>query len=84
MTRLCTDGARNACSMLYGAAWRAAKAMGFARILTYTLASETGVSLRAAGWRPSGTTKGRAWGCSSRPRQSKHPLDDKVRWEMRA
>ena len=50
VTRLCTDGTANACSFLYGAAARAAKALGFRRIQTYILAEETGVSLKAAGW----------------------------------
>ena len=51
VTRLCTDGSPNACSFLYGAACRAAKALGFKRIQTYILKEETGVSLRAAGWK---------------------------------
>lgn len=50
VTRCCTDGGRNACSFLYGAAARAAKALGFARIQTYILADEPGVSLKASGW----------------------------------
>ena len=51
VNRCCTDGARNACSMLYGAAWRVAKALGYRRLMTYTLPAEGGVSLRAAGWK---------------------------------
>jgi len=51
VARTCTDGTLNANSMLYGAAWRAAKAMGYRRCVTYTQADETGASLRAAGWR---------------------------------
>lgn len=50
VNRTCTDGTRNANSMLYGAIWRAAKAMGYRRCVTYTQAEETGSSLRAAGW----------------------------------
>lgn len=50
VTRCCTDGTEHACSFLYGAAGRAAKALGFKRIQTYILASETGVSLKASGW----------------------------------
>lgn len=50
VNRTCTDGTRNANSMLYGAVWRAAKAMGYLRCITYTQADETGASLRAAGW----------------------------------
>lgn len=50
VNRTCVDGMPNANSMLYGAVWRAAKAMGYERCVTYTQASETGASLRAAGW----------------------------------
>lgn len=50
VNRTCTDGARNANSMLYGAAWRVAKNMGYERAITYIQGEETGVSLRAAGW----------------------------------
>lgn len=46
--RVCTDGTRNACSMLYGACCRVAKAMGYKRLVTYTLVSEPGTSLRAS------------------------------------
>lgn len=49
--RVCTDGARNACSMLYGAARRGARAFGHRPVITYTLPSEGGASLRAAGFR---------------------------------
>jgi len=51
VTRCCTDGTPNAVSMLYGAMRRAAKALGAERLITYTLASEPGTSLRASGWR---------------------------------
>ena len=50
VTRLCTTGEKNACSMLYAAAARAAKAMGYHKIITYTLETESGSSIRAAGW----------------------------------
>lgn len=50
VNRTCTDGAPNANSMLYAAVWRAAKALGYLRIYTYTQEGETGSSLRAAGW----------------------------------
>ena len=50
VTRLCTNGAKNACSFLYGAVARAAAAMGYKRVITYTLESENGASLRASGW----------------------------------
>jgi hypothetical protein len=82
--RVCTDGCPNACSFLYGASWRAAKALGHTRILTYTLASEPGTSLIAAGWVPVATVPGRSWSCPSRPRVDKHPTEDKIRWEPAA
>jgi len=81
VNRLCTDGARNACSMLYAAAWRKAKAMGFTRLITYTLPEEGGASLRAAGWRLLGRTKGGSWSRKNRPRVDAHPLQQKLRWE---
>lgn len=84
VTRLATDGTRNACSMLYGAAWRAARALGYRRIGTYILAEESGASLRAAGWRIVAEVKGRSWDCPSRPRVDRHPQQNKIRWEMSA
>lgn len=68
VNRCCTDGTRNACSMLYGAAWRAVKAMGYARLITYTLPSEGGASLRAAGWKLIGQRGGGNWNTPARPR----------------
>jgi hypothetical protein len=81
VTRVATDGCPNACSALYAAAWRAAKALGYRRLGTYILASESGVSLKAAGWRFVWTTPGRSWNVPSRPRVDKHPLQMKLRWE---
>ncbi len=81
VNRVCTDGAKNACSMLYGAAWRATKAMGFQRLITYTLPEEGGASLRAAGWRLIGETGGGRWSRNNRPRVDTHPLQQKLRWE---
>jgi hypothetical protein len=68
VNRCCTDGTPNACSMLYGAAWRAAKALGYKRLITYTLPSEGGASLRAAGWTLLGERGGGNWNVASRPR----------------
>lgn len=68
VNRCCTDGTRNACSMLYGAAWRAAKALGYRRLITYTLPEEGGASLRGAGWVLVGRRGGGNWNCASRPR----------------
>lgn len=84
VTRLCTNGHRNAASFLLGASARAAFALGFLRIGTYTLASESGVSLRAAGWRLIGEVKGRSWSCQSRPRFDTHPTVDRHLWELAA
>ncbi len=84
VTRLCTDGTRNACSLLYGAAWRAARALGYRRLLTYTLAKEGGASLRAAGWRVVGQTKAEGWSRRERPRIDDHPTQGKLRWERSA
>lgn len=81
VNRLCTDGVKNGCSMLYGAAWRAVKAMGYRRLITYTLPSEGGASLRAAGWRLIGAAGGGSWNCPSRPREDTHPLQEKLKWE---
>ena len=69
VNRLCTDGSRNACSMLYAAAWRAARAMGYKRLVTYILESENGASLRAAGWECApGLRGGGNWNVPGRPR----------------
>lgn len=81
VTRVCTDETQNACSALYSACWRAARAMGYRRIGTYTLASEPGTSLRAAGWHVVHSTSGRSWSVPSRPRVDKHPLQEKLLWE---
>lgn len=82
VTRCCTDGTPNACSKLYAAAWRAARALGYRRLVTYTLAEEPGTSLRAAGWREVGSVRGRSWHCPSRPRVDRHPTQKKIRWEV--
>ena len=86
VNRVCTDGARNACSMLYGAAWRAAKALGYRRLITYTLPEEGGASLRAAGWHligERGRTGARNWNTPSRPRIDTAELlrGQKLLWE---
>ena len=81
VTRLCTDGTRNACSFLYGAAARACFALGYARIGTYILVTEGGASLRAAGWRLIGGTPGKSWSVPTRPRVDTHPLGPRTLWE---
>lgn len=74
VTRLCTNGARNACSILYGAAARAAFAMGYMRIITYTMPEEGGASLRASGWAFVGEAGGGDWSRPSRARNTPEHL----------
>lgn len=90
ITRVCTDGTRNACSRLYGALSRAAFALGYRRVVTYTLAVEPGSSLLAAGFERVAELPARSgWDCPSRPRaevnlfgEKATPFgEDKVRWE---
>ncbi|HTF68645.1 MAG TPA: XF1762 family protein [Edaphobacter sp.] len=83
VTRLCTNGAANACSFLYAAAAKISREMGYSRIVTYILASESGLSLKAAGWLRSVESSGGTWSRPSRPRKDSHPLEAKVRWEKR-
>ena len=82
VTRLCTDGTKNACSFLYGAAARASFALGFKRIGTYILATEPGTSLAAANWRKIGETGGGSWSRGNRPRIDKHPTQAKLLFEL--
>ena len=81
VNRLCTDGTKNACSMLYAAAWRAARAMGYQKIITYTLDTENGASLRAAGWICAGLAGGKRWTGSRRPAADLYPAQMKYRYE---
>lgn len=81
VTRLCTDGTDNACSFLYGAAARAAFALGFKKIGTYILATEKGGSVRGAGWKLIGETKGGSWSRADRMRTDKHPTAPKLLFE---
>ena len=81
--RVATDGQKNACSMLYGAAWRACRALGYRRLITYTLPEEGGASLRGAGFILLGERGGGSWSCPSRPRIDRHPLQKKLLWEAR-
>lgn len=81
VNRLCTDGTKNACSMLYAAAWRAARAMGYEKIITYTLDTESGASLRAAGWTCAGLAGGKRWTGSRRPAADLYPAQMKYRYE---
>lgn len=82
VTRLATTGERNACSMLYRAAWRACRALGYRRLVTYILATEPGVSLSAAGFKCLGQAGGGSWSRGCRPRVDKHPTQLKIRWGL--
>ena len=81
VTRLVTDGTKNACSMLYGAAARIAKEMGFDFIQTYILESEPGTSLKASGWICEGIVRkdGKGWN-NRNGRRTDQPVISKVRW----
>lgn len=81
VTRVATDGCPNACSALYGAAWKAARALGWKRLVTYTLNTEPGTSLKAAGWKCIGEAGGGNWSRVTRPRVDQHPTQLKMRWE---
>ena len=82
VVRTATDGTKNANSMLYGAAWRAVQAMGYSKLITYTLEVESGSSLKAAGWQVLGVRKPhKGWSRTSRPRGASE-LDSmtKIAW----
>ncbi len=82
VNRVATDGTKNACSILYAAAWRTARAMGYKKLITYILDTEPGTSLTAAGWKCIGAAGGGSWSVPSRPRVDKHPTQGKLRWEV--
>jgi hypothetical protein len=98
VTRLCTDGTPHAASFLLGCAWRAARAMGYTRMVSYLLAHEHGISYSAAGWRPVAESGGGQWARDSRKDAvftrgrepfaeqlglgPKHPEGPKIRWEV--
>jgi hypothetical protein len=88
--RVCTKpGApRNCCSMLYAACWQAWYAMGGTRMVTYTLESELGTSVIAAGWKRAGFSRGHAPGTSWDTHKRKGKVtgtvtpQNKWRWEV--
>lgn len=81
VTRLVTDGTANACSCLYAAAARTGREMGYRRIQTYILDTETGVSLRASGWVCEGAAGGGQWKhTDGKPRRTDQPIGGKMRW----
>lgn len=82
VNRCCTDGVPNGCSMLYRAAWRATKALGYRKLITYTLPGEGGASLRGAAFRLVGERGGGSWHRTNRPRVDTHPTQTKWMWEL--
>lgn len=81
VTRLVTDGTKNACSILYAAVARICKEMGFLRVQTFILDTESGISLKAAGWKFECISEGGDWNVPSRgSRRTDQPLCPKQRW----
>jgi hypothetical protein len=85
--RVCVlDGHKNANSKLYGAAWNVAKNLGYRRLITYTLTTESGSSLRGAGWKIVAEVKPHkdGWNMPGRAREMplRYPKGDKYRWEI--
>lgn len=81
INRVCTDGTKNACSMLYGACVRIAKNMGYERVITYTLRSEDGASVKASNFICDGEAGGTHW-TGKRNRQQNIPHEMKNRWHI--
>lgn len=82
VTRLCvTDNIPNGCSMLYGAASRAAKSLGYKKLITFILDTEPGTSLKASGWTLVGQAGGGTWNRTGRPRVDKHPTQKKFKFQ---
>ncbi len=83
VTRLCTDGTKNACSFLYSACARICKEMGFMKIQTYILDDEPGTTLKAAGWTHEADSPGGDWNQSKAnagTRRTDQPMQPKQRW----
>jgi hypothetical protein len=81
VSRCCTDSTPHVASKLYAAVWRAARSLGYTRMVTYTLDTELGASLRAAGWERQTQVIGRQWDTPSRRRDYK-PIRDRWRWSI--
>ncbi len=81
VNRLCSTGEKNVCSFLYGAAARAARTLGYRKIITYTLDSEPGTTLRAAGWSCAGLAGGKEWTGQRKPKEQQYPAQMKLRYE---
>jgi len=86
VTRVCTDGTRNACSFLYARCRRAAAALGYEKVITYTRQDESGTSPRAAGFEQEALLDARSWADSnvSRERFDQSTPAARIRWGMAA
>jgi len=96
ISRVCTaeGGPKNVCSFLYGRCWRSWQQMGGERMITYTLVTEPGSSLKGAGWQIMGETrkkkKEHLWntrkpkhkGYISERREQEADGQMKLRWEV--
>lgn len=82
VNRLCTDGTKNVCSFLYSAAWRAARNMGYKKLITYILDTENGSSLKASGWKCVGEAGGKRWTGVRRPEVDLYPAQLKLKFEI--
>lgn len=81
VTRLCTDGTKNACSSLYSAAARAGRELGYLKIQSFILDEENGASLKASGWVFEGITPGGQWKhTDGKPRRTDQPTCPKHRY----
>lgn len=84
VTRVATDGTKNACSALYAASWRVSRELGYRKLVTYTLGEEPGTSLVASGFKTIARVPAKTWFTPSRPRVDRSPLQEKIRWEINA
>ena len=86
ITRCCTDGIKNGCSMLYGAAVRACRALGFVTVITYTLETENGASLKASNWQIDEKVKGQQFWKNRYETDlfgnQRRPTENKIRWKI--
>lgn len=82
--RVASDGTRNTCSMLYGNCRKAAFALGFNRVITYNLHTESGASLKAAGFQLVCTTAGgKTWQNRPGRKHQQVVFSEKNRWESK-
>lgn len=82
VNRLATDGCPNACSMLYGAARRVARELGYTKLITYIREDEPGISLAASGWTYEGPIRARSWDMPGRRRIDKTEIVRRGRWSV--